>query len=100
MYENLYVSNLIIPAFSFGKEEKKYVLESRICKKINNRYMDLETRATYAEKQELGLERVDMETLVPLAEYYNSLGFKKRNEYANKNIVYQKVKHLKSQRKI
>ena len=99
-YDNLYVANLIIPAFSFGDVEKKFILESRICKKVNKGYMDIETRATYSEKQERGIERIDLRTLVPLNRYYNYLGLKKKNRYANQTEVYQKVKHLKSQRKI
>ena len=99
-YDNFYVSNLIISSYLFGDVEKCFLLESRICRKTKKGYVDIETHAFYSSEQTRGIDRIDQDSLVPLNSYYNTLGFKKKNHYANQNEVYQKVKHLKSQRKI
>lgn len=99
-YDNLYVTNLIIPSYYIGDVEKFFLLESRICRKTKKGYIDVETQAFYSAKQTQGIDRIDENTLVPLNDYYNCLGLKKKNRYTNQNEVYQKIKHLKSERKI
>ena len=99
-YDNFYVSNLIISSYYFGDVEKYFLLESRICRKTERGYIDIETKRVYSEQQEKGIDRIDESTLTPLNDYFNVLGLKKKNNYDNKDIVYSKVKHLKSQRKI
>lgn len=99
-YDNFYVSNLIISSYLFGDVEKCFLLESRICRKTKKGYVDIETQAFYSDEQKKGIDRIVEDTLTPLNNYFNILGLKKKNRYANQNEVYQKVKHLKSQRKI
>lgn len=99
-YDNFYVSNLIISSYVLDNEEKYFILESRICRKVKNGYIDIETQRIYSDEQKKGIDRVIEDTLIPLSSYFNILGFKKKNNYNNKDMVYSRVKHLKSQRKI
>ena len=99
-YDGIVVTNIVIPSFCINNNEHAYLLETRICKKSTRGYIDLETNKCYSGKQEIGIDRVDKRSMVPLNEYYNCLVLKKNNGYENKEEVYQKVRRLKQARKI
>lgn len=99
-YDNYFVADLIISSYYFGDIEKYFLLENRICEKTDKGYIDLVTSAFYSEEQTQGIDRIDADTIVPLNNYFNRFGFKCKNYYDNKKIVYEKVKSLKSQQKI
>lgn len=99
-YEGIVVTNIVIPSFYHNHIEHSFLLETRICRKTVNGYIDLETNSYYSGKQQLGIDRVDKKSMVELSEYYNFLGFKNNNHYENKKEVYEKVKKLKQARKI
>ena len=99
-YDNIVVSNVILPYFRMKQTEHANLITTRICRKSPSGYIDLETNRHYSDKQQLGIDRVDKNSIVSLNEYYNCLGFKKKNDHENKEEVYQKVRKLKKQRKI
>lgn len=99
-YDGIVVTNIVIPSFCINDTEHGFILQTRICKKSPRGYIDLETNSCYSVKQQIGIDRVDKRSMVPLTEYYNCLGFKKNNGYENKEEVYQKVRRLKHDRKI
>lgn len=99
-YDGIVVTNIIIPSFCINHMEHSFLLETRICRKTVNGYIDLETNSRYSEEQQMGIDRVDKKSMVALSEYYNCLGFKNHNHYENKKEVYEKVKKLKQARKI
>ena len=98
--DQFFVADLIIPTYYMDDIEKLAIIKSRILKKVVNGYMDVQTRVVYTDIDKKGVSRIDNGSIVSLSEYYNFLGFKKKNNYDNKEVVYQNVKHLKSQRKI
>lgn len=102
---NFYVLDVIEPMSMMKSAtiqiEEEIVLKDRICQKKENEkkeifYRDIETDKSYTTQN----ESLDESTVVPLSNYYNILGFRKKNDYPNREVVHTKVKRLKKSRKI
>ena len=107
--KNLYVLD-VERAMSFT-ESKTFVfadcftLCDRICRKEitkegNVFYSDLESGEKYFVTDNFLDDEIVSETIVPLTDYYNFLGFPKKNVYENREVVNSKVKQLRKMKKI
>lgn len=101
--KNLVVADIIDPLCITNHWEDSIILQNRICEKVNikdSNYKDLKTGKIHGTKTKIGITRIDKTSIVPLSDYYYSIGLKKKNSHDNKKEVYQKVKQLKKERKI
>ncbi len=106
---NLYVLEVMEPMSILENQtfqlEESMIRPNCICQKEYTKepeslYRDLERNKIYSLKDILETDRKDNTAIVPLSDYYNFLGIRKRNNYLNQEIVHKKVKTLKKQRKI
>lgn len=100
--KNLYVVDGLCPMSIMGtatsKTEDSYIRQALICKKVETGskpyYQDIENNQKFYQINKIGIERV-YGNPIPLSEYINFLGLRKRNNHENKKEVYQKVRKLR-----
>lgn len=102
--KNLYVVDIVKPMEIMKSItctiENATCSPDHICEKVefpdNVFFRDLEDGKEYPQTDRLGVSRIEEEA-IPLSDYYNFMGFKKKNNHANQEKVYDKVKKLKKQ---
>lgn len=103
--KNLYVVNitmLMSTARSLTTEyEESFMILDRICEKIEKDdkvfFKHLEDNKMYPKTEEMGIARVEEEG-IPLSDYVNWLGFRKKNDHNNQEEVYQGIKYLRKKK--
>lgn len=94
---NLYVANVIFPTGLTMHNELKTV-KTKIVSKEGDKYRDLVSGSYYTVRSIVGTIRIC--GLTPLSDYYNVLGLKKKNNHRNQEIVYEKVRILRKEKKL
>ena len=90
--KDIYVIELFFPEESTLTTEFG-VVDLKLCKKEEEKYIDLKTGNEYFAYTEIGCTKVI--SAIPLTEYYYSIGIRKMNNYADKENVRKLVKQSK-----
>lgn len=97
--KNLVIGDIIRPFLMTSSMQECEVSRNKILKKLeDDNYKELETGAVYSSKFQKWQSVIDESSITPMSEYYNKLGFKKKNNHSNKQDVYDEVKKLKNKR--
>lgn len=93
-YDGFYYAELLIPT-EYSRSMEMGFIEPFICQKIGeNKYMDINSKRIYGINAGIGCTRIVY--IAPLTEFFNRLGFKKKNDNYKKENVYSLVKKNKS----